>query len=212
MKGKMSLVILLMLVGSYANAASVLVGNGISWTSSIVGVGTDTGTITLNADVSGSTFSSDAYLGGIGIKNLGESDSSPFKVTSVKVTQVSLTNWGANNAEINGSPKGAACAGGDGSSDKRACAFAPSGLRPSTADGNLSIVLGVTFDPDGVLSNTFHLKVRWEDLDGEKVGTLISDDLSAVPLPAAAWLFGSALVGLVVVARRRDLGTHTPVA
>jgi hypothetical protein len=206
MKGKMSLVILLMLVGSYANAVSVLVGNGISWTSSIVGVGTDTGTITLNADVSGSTFSSDAYLGGVGIKNLGASDNSSFKITSV-----SLTNWDANNAEMGGKPAGA-CAGGGSSSSKRACAFASSpGDRPSSA-GDLTIVLGVTFDSGGVLSNTFHFKPRWEDLDGKNKASLISDDLSAVPIPAAAWLFGSALVGLVVVARRRDLRTHTRVA
>jgi hypothetical protein len=40
------------------------------------------------------------------------------------------------------------------------------------------------------------------------VGTRVQLDnvsVSAVPLPAAAWLFGSALVGLVAVARRRRL-------
>ena len=35
------------------------------------------------------------------------------------------------------------------------------------------------------------------------MGLLITGTLSAVPLPAAAWLFGSALLGLVVVARRK---------
>jgi hypothetical protein len=135
--------------------------------------------------------------------------------TSVLVGNgISWTSSIVGNAEANGSPNGGgACAKGGTASDKRACAFADSaGDRPSAADGNLTIVLGVTFDSDGVLSNTYHLKPRWEDLDGKKVGALISDDLSAVPIPAAAWLFGSALVGLVVVARRRDLRTHTRVA
>jgi hypothetical protein len=36
------------------------------------------------------------------------------------------------------------------------------------------------------------------DTDGFTIG------VSAVPLPAAAWLFGSALLGLVTVARRRQ--------
>ena len=94
----------------------------------------------------------------------------------------------------------------------RACAYADdASARISSADGNLSIVLGVVLAA-GVLTDTFHLKVLWEDEDGSRTGSLISDDLSAVPIPAAAWLFGSALVGLVVVARRRDLTNRTPVA
>ena len=195
MKTKMLLMVGLMLVGSYASASTVLVGDGISWTSSMTGVGTQTGAITLNADTSGASgaLAGGGYLAGIGIKDLG----GKFKITSV-----SLTDWGFNNDELSAS--GAACDSGTGSSSKRGCAFAENlGARLSSAAGNLAIVLGVELQ-SGVLLDSFHLKVRWEDASGKKIGSLISDDLTAVPLPAAAWLFGSALMGLTVVARRRD--------
>jgi hypothetical protein len=208
----MSLMILLMLVGSYANAATVLVGNGISWTSTVTNVGADTGTITLIADVSGASFGwgSVGHLSGIGIKNLGNPDSSPFSIKSIELVTSPLKNWSANNDELNSS--GTACNGGGPSASKRACAFATTGGdRISTADGPLTIVLGVEFD-SGVIGDSYHFKVRWEDLRGDHTGSHISDDFSTVPLPAAAWLFGSALVGMVVVARRRDLRNRTPVA
>jgi len=200
MKTKMLLMVGLMLLGSYANASTVLVGDGISWTSSMTGVGTQAGAITLNANTSGASgaLAGGGYLAGIGIKDLG----GKFKITSV-----SLDDWGFNNDELNAS--GSACDGGKGSKSDRGCAFAEDfGARLSAA-GNLAIVLGVELQ-SGVLLDTFHLKVRWEDASGKKIGSLSSDDLTAVPLPAAAWLFGSALMGLTVVARRRD--KQAPVA
>ena len=198
MFGRAVLVVLLAVVGSYANAANVVVGNGVSWTTMISGVGTNTGTVTLNADVSGATLGGGtAFLAGVGIKNLGASDASPFKITSI-----SLPGWAANNDELNAS--GSACAGGTATANKRACAYAlTAGDRVALADGDLSIVFGVTM-ASGEISDNFHLKVRWEDAAGNKIGSLISEDLSAVPLPAAAWLFASALTGLTIVARRRD--------
>jgi hypothetical protein len=194
MKTKMFLMSLLMFFGSYASASTVLVGNGVSWTANMTGAGTQTGTITLNADTSGAAFKGglDAYLAGIGIKDIG----GKFTVTSV-----SLLNWGDNNDELSASGK--ACDSGTGSASNRGCAYAENlGARVSSA-GNLQIVLGVALT-SGALTDSFHFKVRWEDLAGKKVGSLISDDLTAVPLPAAVWLFGSALMGLTVVARRRD--------
>jgi len=195
MKTKMLLMVGLMLIGSYASASTVLVGDGISWTSSMTGVGTNTGQITLNVDTSGASgaLAGGGYLAGIGIKDLG----GKFNITSVK-----LTDWGFNNDELSAS--GNACDGGKGSKSGRGCAFAENlGARLSSAAGNLAIVLGVELQ-SGVLLDSFHLKVRWEDASGKKIGSLISDDLTAVPLPPAAWLFVSALVGLTVVARRRD--------
>ncbi len=48
-----------------------------------------------------------------------------------------------------------------------------------------------------------HLKVFFTDGEGNKVGSLYSENIGEVPLPAAAWLFASGLVGLVGVARRK---------
>jgi len=195
MKTKMLLMVGLMLLGSYANASTVLVGDGISWTSSMTGVGTNTGQITLNVDTSGASgaLAGGGYLAGIGIKDLGG---------NFKFAPVTLTGWGFNNDELSAS--GGACVSGTGSSSKKGCAFADGlSARLSSAAGNLAIVLGVELQ-SGVLLDTFHLKVRWEDAGGKKMGSLISDDLTAVPVPPGAWLFVSALVALTVVARRRD--------
>jgi hypothetical protein len=195
MKAKMFLMSLLMFFGSYANASTVLVGNGVSWTTSIEGVGTQTGEIRLMADTSGADFKGglDAYLAGIGIKDIG----GLFTITSID-----LLGWDDNNDEL--SAAGKACDSGTSSAANRACAFAGTpGDRVLSSTGPLTIVIGVALTT-GALNNNFHFKVRWEDLAGNKVGSLISDDLTAVPLPAAVWLFGSALMGLTVVARRRD--------
>ena len=201
MKTKMLLMAGLMLVGSYASASTVLVENGISWTASMTGVGTKKGTITLNADTSGASFKGgkDGYLAGFLIHHIGGDPGKKFKITSL-----SLDDWGVNKSEYNKS--GAACikqtAGAK--AGKRGCAFAESlDARLSSAAGNLAIVLGVELQ-SGVLLDTFSLKVGWQNENGKKLGRNISDDLTAVPLPAAAWLFGSALVGLTAVARRRN--------
>lgn len=48
-----------------------------------------------------------------------------------------------------------------------------------------------------------HLKVFFTDGSGKKVGSLYSENVGEVPLPAAAWLFASGLLGLVGVARKK---------
>ncbi len=196
MKGKILVGTLLMLVGTYASAAKMVSGNGISWTTDISGIGSSSGSITLNADTSGSTLGQEGFLGAVGIKGLGDPDSTPFRITSV-----SLSGWDSNDAEVNAASR---CGSGSATSGMRQCAFAETdGDRVSSTLGNLSIVLGVEMD-SGAIGDTFHFKVRWEDSGGGKIGDLISEDLSAVPIPAAAWLFASALTGLTIVARRRD--------
>lgn len=57
-----------------------------------------------------------------------------------------------------------------------------------TAGSTLMGVDSIEFSAGSVASNDF---------------ALAAADVSAVPLPAAAWLFGSALLGLVTVARRK---------
>ena len=64
------------------------------------------------------------------------------------------------------------------------------------------LFVGVELD-SAVLLDKFHLNGRWEDANGKRTGRRISDDLTAVPLPAAAWLFMSALMGLLLVARQK---------
>jgi len=196
----------LLLLGSYAHASGVLVGNGISWTTDISGTGTTSGSITLHADTSGASFGwgSTGYLAGLGIKDLGGN----FNVTSVSGSSLSLANWNWNGRELSSSDL---CTSGT-EKGSRSCIYAPTaGDRIASNAGNLDIVLGIQMT-SGVIGDEFHFKVVWENLDGTHTGSLISDDLSAVPLPAAAWLFGSALMGLTIVARRRDLRNRPHVA
>ena len=63
-----------------------------------------------------------------------------------------------------------------------------------------------TVSPDNNVSGQF---LRYEVVGGGHWAHLgeieISGTLSAVPVPAAAWLFGSALIGLVGIARRKKV-------
>jgi hypothetical protein len=207
MKRKILLIVAFILASSHASAASVLVGNGIAWTYDMEGAGTTSGTITLHAaaTLEGASFGwgDEGWLAGIGIKNLGDPDNIPFEINTVTFVDMLGKSWTGNMNELNSAA--AACEKG-GSSATRGCAFANAMGDRVSSSGPLEIILGIT--SDGPLTdNGFHFKVRWENAAGTKTGSLISDDFTPVPLPAAAWLFASALVGLVAVGRRkRDLG------
>lgn len=68
------------------------------------------------------------------------------------------------------------------------------------------LITGNEGNPDNVIGNRV---IAWEDLTGG--GDRDFDDLvveinvGAVPIPAAAWLFGSGLLGLVGIARRKKV-------
>ena len=199
MKTRIVLISLIMVNGSYANASTVAVGNGISWTSSMTGVGINAGAITLNADTRGAAFNGRdvGYLSGIELKRIGEAPGQKFTITSL-----SLSDWGVSNARLSGVSTNCEDAS-NGRSGKHGCAFGENpGAGISSVAGNLAIVVGVELD-SAVLLDKFHLNGRWEDANGKGTGRRISDDLTAVPLPAAAWLFMSALMGLLLVARQK---------
>ncbi len=56
----------------------------------------------------------------------------------------------------------------------------------------------------GQLSGMLLDKSFFMNLEIDSVATI--DDISAVPVPAAAWLFGTALIGFVGYSRRRKIG------
>ena len=78
-----------------------------------------------------------------------------------------------------------------------------------------SFVLGMTWDggasyyaeSNAVLVNApddYRISFEGQDVTGASVtGRTLAIDVAPVPVPAAAWLFGSGLLGLVGVARRR---------
>ena len=63
----------------------------------------------------------------------------------------------------------------------------------------ISTDLGVTWSEDTSFSpaGTDIINITFQD------GTVLSVDIKAVPVPPAVWLFGSGLLGLVGIARRR---------
>lgn len=74
--------------------------------------------------------------------------------------------------------------------------------------------VSTTFTPDD--DSNFELSFSLNEVsDGPNSGTLVAVDnvsLTVVPIPAAAWLFGTALLGVAVVARRRDGTGAGPMA
>ncbi len=52
-----------------------------------------------------------------------------------------------------------------------------------------------------IITEAFYDGVSWAQFDALDIGVRVSGDISAVPVPAAVWLFGSGLIGLLGVAR-----------
>jgi len=92
----------------------------------------------------------------------------------------------------------------DGTSDNSGLAqqFATFTFNVIGAIGAFSDVVTISDNAD--LGNGF---AGWSGTDGENLPTNYIDiqvEVSAVPIPAAAWLFASGLLGMVGVARRRQ--------
>lgn len=61
----------------------------------------------------------------------------------------------------------------------------------------------LTLTGNGVLSNGSESTAATWEFSGNVVGTSYSMTVTAVPVPAAVWLFGSGLIGLIGVTRRK---------
>ena len=79
-----------------------------------------------------------------------------------------------------------------------------------TLSGDNSFVLGMTWDGGMTYytDSNFTLVSAPDDYrivftDGQTTGRTLAIDVAPIPVPAAVWLFGSGLLGLVGVARRR---------
>ncbi len=56
-----------------------------------------------------------------------------------------------------------------------------------------------------ILSSFDTYLVVFDDLDGRISGNTLAVDLAPIPVPAAVWLFGTGLLGIVSIARRRRI-------
>jgi hypothetical protein len=182
-----------------ASAASVLVGNGIEWTWASGDIGATSGSITLNADVSGSEWQDgigtdvQAYLQAFQLK---QADGAP--AFSVQSASVAGWNFLSNELSSNG------CSGGGPAS---VMCFEGAEPLTQTDDANFSFTINFVL-ASGVLPDTLHLKVNWVDTlnpteASDHIGSHISADVSAVPLPGTLGLLGLGLAGLGAVRRKK---------
>jgi hypothetical protein len=190
-----------------ANTAASTEGLG-NFTGSLNYLSTTPTTATLTVELTNTTPSGGGFITGFVLNNPDDT-----KITGLELTSVShpFTQLGLSSNGVNGEPFGlfdfgAALGGnfqGGGS---------PSAGIPVTGTGSFSFSLtGTMLDtlsqasfesapsvpPGGECCEFFVARFR-----GITTGEG-SDKVPAIPIPAAAWLLGSGLVGLAIVARRK---------
>ena len=169
--------------------------NGVLWTlTGDAAPGVDSsGSFTLTADVTGWDLGFTAYLAEFSLKNFGAD------ATLSNLVAPAETTWSVLNAGLNAN----GCKTTK-TTDDALCVYNETQplIGPSTDSG----IFSFTFDIDlmgGLMPDFTHLKVRWVDAGGNKVGDLISQDIAwSVPEPGMVGLLAIGLIGMVVTRRR----------
>ena len=179
---------------------TTVTGDGVEWTLSGTTSG-NTGTFLLAADVSGAvsplspgTF----YLDAFSLKNFGKTTAT---LSSLVATHGSSWDWVNEGLESKGCKTNG--------TDDALCIFNNSGDifdAPSTA-ANFAFAFDITLSSGDLFPDYTHLKVRWVDENGEKVGDLISKDITwrKVPEPGVVALLAIGLISMVVVRRKKTV-------
>jgi len=176
-------------------------GDGIVWTLNGA-TSSNTGSFTLSADVSGAvsplspgTF----YLSEFSLKNFGSAAS-----VSNLIAPAGSWNWMNQGLNANG------CKTKTNGTYDALCVFNTGSVAnaPSTS-ADFSFTFDIALAVGDVFPEYTHLKVRWVDENGNKVGDLISKDIAwhvtTVPEPGVVALLAIGLIGIVAVRRKKTV-------
>lgn len=188
-----------------ANASTLnsITVDGAVYSASYTTLATNDYRFTLNIDLSGYTG------GGSYLDSLAFKVGSQTPAFSLLSAPDATSNWSVASGNLNAG----GCGGGSSGSVCITDTANPYGLNISSSN-----LLTFIFDMgnNAMTSNGLQLMALYRDSTGKKAGSLVSKDLtlpsttttgnvSPVPLPAAAWLFGSALLGFTLLSNRKTV-------
>jgi hypothetical protein len=188
-----------------ASTLNSITVDGAVYSASYTTVTTNDYRFTLNIDLSNYTGGG-SYLNSLAFKVGGQAPT--FALISAPDA---TSNWTSQSGNLNAN----GCGGGSSGSVCITDTANPYGLNINSYKGT-SNPLTFVFDMgnNAITSNGLQLMALYEKSNGNKAGSLVSKDLtlptttttvSTVPLPAAAWLFGSALLGFTMVSSRKKV-------
>lgn len=128
-------------------------------------------------------------------------DANDFTITCTLcvITKVTLTETGTGSAPLGSFSAAQGKLTADGSSQNTVMALYSGG-----ASGPFSIATSVAVDNKAFIAvNVNNSLFSAGGGSIEKLSSVIDVEVTAIPLPPAAWMLGSALVGLVTVGRRK---------